>query len=125
MSNIITWTPYEQLIYISRILMIIFAAAFFGSLIRISIQMKFKELSVAGKVIIVMLLLYCANIIFFYLGYAITRPTVTFGSLRNIGDIVVLCLGLFMIRHAVIDAQNRNKKPIEPPVENNSGHTEE
>lgn len=113
LTSIVDWTPFELLIYASRILMILLAAGMLGSLINILRKMNFSLISKAGKIILVMLVIYLVNIELFYLGFAISRPTVSLGSLRNIGDIVFLSLGILMCRYATQEALDRQKKPLE------------
>jgi Na+/H+-dicarboxylate symporter len=112
MSAIIAWTPFEQLVYISRIFLILLSAAFLGSLIAITIKLKFNKLGNTAKLLLVLLGIYALNILVFYLGYVVTRPEVSIGSLRNIGDTVVLLLGLIMIRTAARETDQRAKEPI-------------
>jgi hypothetical protein len=113
LSNIITWTPYEQVVYFSRIGLVLLAAAFFASLVRVVLKRKFKELSITGKLLMIMLFIYSGNIIVFYLGYALARPVVTIGSLRNVADVVVLVLGIWMVNVALKELEGRKKKPID------------
>lgn len=111
-SSIVDWTPFELLIYISRVLLIILSAGFLGSLAKLLRKVDFKVISKAGKMILVMLVLYSVNVEVFYLGYVLSRPVQSFGALKNIGDIVFLILGILMCKHASHDIEERQKKPV-------------